>query len=146
MITTKPYWYCNIIKPSFEKRSSRHIIQVKIRYMKIPIVIISPKFTKAVSIIVDVAAITLLAVYYQQRKNVRRYFTTRNHTYCSTKRITCVILLFVIWLGLSSRYHKIQRQRLAYRRIRFEQEAYAQDTNENYLENRKLYSWRKYKV
>jgi len=41
---------------------------------------------------------------------------------------------------------KHKDKELAYRRIRFEQEAYAQEANKSYLENRKPYSWRKYKV
>jgi hypothetical protein len=43
-------------------------------------------------------------------------------------------------------YIKFRNKDLAYRRIRFEQEAYAQMFNESYLDNRKSYSWRKYRV
>ena len=41
---------------------------------------------------------------------------------------------------------KFRDKKMAYYRIRFEQEAYAHMFNENYLDNRKPYNWRRYKV
>ena len=41
---------------------------------------------------------------------------------------------------------KYKDKETAYFKIRFEQEAYEYMYNEDYLENRKLYNWRKYKV
>ena len=41
---------------------------------------------------------------------------------------------------------KFRDKKMAYYSIRFEQEAYAQMLNKNYLDSRKPYSWRKYKV
>ena len=41
---------------------------------------------------------------------------------------------------------KYKDKEKAYYRIRFEQEAYENMYNQNYLTERKLYSWRKYKV
>ena len=114
--------------------------------MKIPIVIISPKFTKAVSWVVDVAAITLFPFVISREEMSEE--TLRHETIHIAQQKELLVLFFYLLYGWDylRGIIKYKDKELAYRRIRFEQEAYAQDTNKNYLENRKLYSWRKYKV
>ena len=49
------------------------------------------------------------------------------------------ILYFLLWL-----VNLVISPKTAYRNIAFEQEAYANDTNLNYLESRKHFAWVKY--
>ena len=114
--------------------------------MKIPIVIISPKFTKAVSWVVDVAAITLFPFVISREEMSEE--TLRHETIHIAQQKELLVLFFYLLYGWDylRGIIKYKDKKLAYRRIGFEQEAYAQDANKNYLENRKLYSWHKYKV
>ena len=83
--------------------------------MKIPITIIAPKFLKAISIVVDIVAITLYPFIISREKMSEDVL---NH----------------------ESIHIAQQKEL------FEQEAYAHMFNEHYIDNRKPYSWRKYRV
>ena len=55
-------------------------------------------------------------------------------------------ILFYIWYGVEylfiRKYHKKQND--AYHDISFEEEAYENDDNENYLANREMFAWIKY--
>ena len=111
-----------------------------------PITIVSPWFTKLMSIVIDVYAITLFPFIISREEMSED--TLRHETIHIAQQKELLVLFFYLLYGWDylRGIIKYKDKELAYRRIRFEQEAYAQDANKNYLENRKLYSWRKYKV
>lgn len=114
--------------------------------MKIPIVVISPRFTKAISWVIDVGAITLYPFIISRQEMSET--TLRHETIHIAQQKELLVIFFYLLYGWDFLYGliKYKDKELAYRRIRFEQEAYAQEENTNYLKNRQLYSWRKYKV
>jgi hypothetical protein len=114
--------------------------------MKIPIIIVSPKFTKAISWVVDVAAITLFPFIISKEEMPED--TLRHESIHIAQQKELLVIFFYLLYGWDylRGFIKHKDKELAYRRIRFEQEAYAQEANKSYLENRKPYSWRKYKV
>ena len=114
--------------------------------MKIPVVIVSPKFTNAVSWVVNVTAITLFP-FIISRKKMSEELLRHESIHIAQQKELLVVLFYLLygWDYLKG-FIKYRDKALAYRCIRFEQEAYAQEANRDYLENRKPYSWRKYKV
>lgn len=73
--------------------------------------------------------------------------TLKNHECIHTKQmIETLFIGFYIWYGIEylivRLFHKKQND--AYHDVSFEEEAHNNDTNLNYLNNRKLYSWIKY--
>ena len=111
-----------------------------------PIVIIAPKITRMLSIVVDITAITLypfIISHDEMSDDVLRHETIH---ILQQKELFVVFFYILYGWDYLKGYIKFRNKDLAYRRIRFEQEAYAQMFNESYLDNRKSYSWRKYKV
>ena len=111
-----------------------------------PITIIAPRFVKAISWVVDICAITLFPFIISRDKmsdDVLRHETI----HIAQQKELFVILFYLLygWDYLRGML-KYRNKEQAYFRIRFEQEAYENMYDEDYLENRKLYSWRKYKV
>jgi len=111
-----------------------------------PIVIIAPRFLKALSIVIDIVAITLWP-FIISREEMSEDVLNHESIHIAQQKELFVVFFYLLygWDYLRG-YMKFQDKELAYRRIRFEQEAYAQMFNENYLESRKPYSWRKYRV
>ena len=62
------------------------------------------------------------------------------------QQLELLILPFFIWYGLEYffRLFQYKNTQLAYRNISFEREAYANETNLNYLKNRKLFKFVRY--
>jgi hypothetical protein len=114
--------------------------------MKIPIIIIAPRFTKALSWVVDICAITLFP-FIISRDEMSEDVLRHESIHIAQQKELFVLFFYILygWDYLKG-FIKYKDKELAYYRIRFEQEAYAQMLNEHYLENRELYSWRKYKV
>ena len=114
--------------------------------MKIPIIIIAPRFTKALSWVVDICAITLFP-FIISRDEMSEDVLRHESIHIAQQKELLVVFFYLLygWDYLRG-LMKFRDKELAYYRIRFEQEAYAQMLNKNYLENRKPYSWRKYKV
>ena len=111
-----------------------------------PITIIAPKFLKAISWVVDITAITLYP-FIISREEMSKDVLQHETIHIAQQKELFVVFFYLLygWDYLRG-YIKFRNKDLAYRRIRFEQEAYAQMFNESYLDNRKSYSWRKYKV
>jgi hypothetical protein len=111
-----------------------------------PIVIIAPRFLKAISFIIDVFAITLYP-FIIAREEMSEDVLRHESIHIAQQKELLVVFFYLLygWDYLKGLI-KFRNKELAYHRIRFEQEAYAQMLNENYLENRKSYSWHKYKV
>ena len=109
-----------------------------------PITIVAPRLLKAMSIVIDIAAITLWPFIISREEMSEDVLT---HESIAQQKELFVVFFYILygWDYLKG-FIKYKDKELAYYRIRFEQEAYAQMLNEHYLENRELYSWRKYKV
>lgn len=111
-----------------------------------PIVIISPWFTKLMSVVIDVYAITIFPFIVSKEKMDE---TTLNHeTIHIHQQKELLVIPFYLLYGL---YYligiiKYKNKQQAYYMIPFEQEAYDNDHNLDYLETRKWYAWRRYKV
>ena len=111
-----------------------------------PITIISPTFTRLMSIVIDVYAITILPFIIskeQMSETVLNHETIHIHQQKELLVIGFYLLyLFYYLVG----YVKYKDKQMAYYMIPFEQEAYENDQNLDYLKDRRPYSWRKYKV
>ena len=114
--------------------------------MKIPIKIIAPKFLKTISWVIDIVAITLYP-FIISREEMSDDVLNHESIHIAQQKELLVVFFYLLYgwdylIGLAKYKDKEQ----AYYRIRFEQEAYDNMYKEDYLKNRKLYSWRKYKV
>lgn len=111
-----------------------------------PITIISPTFTRLMSIVIDVYAITIFPFIIskeQMSETVLNHETIHIHQQKELLVIGFYLLyLFYYLIG----YVKYKDKQMAYYMIPFEQEAYENDQNLDYLKDRRPYSWRKYKV
>ena len=93
---------------------------------------------------IEIGAITLGPLIFSRGTMSK---TTKNHEaihwqqYKECFIIGFLILYFIFWLVGLMRYRSGS---IAYRMILFEQEAYANQSDLTYLEDRKLYSWVKY--
>jgi hypothetical protein len=114
--------------------------------MKTPITIIAPKFLRAISLVVDIVAITLYP-FIISREEMSEDLLRHESIHIAQQKELFVVFFYLLygWDYLKG-FIKFKDKELAYRRIRFEQEAYSHMFNEHYLENRKSYSWRKYRV
>ena len=114
--------------------------------MKIPIVIIAPKFLRAISWVIEIAAITLYPFIITREEMSEDLLRHESIHIAQQKELLVVFFYLLYGLDYLRGLIKFRDKELAYYRIRFEQEAYAQMLNESYLENRKSYSWRKYRI
>lgn len=111
-----------------------------------PIVIISPKFTKLMSMVIDVYAITIFPFIISREKmseRVLNHETIHIHQQRELLVIPFYILYAFYYLVAIIKYKNKQQ---AYYMIPFEQEAYENDDNFDYLKTRKWFAWRRYKV
>ena len=111
-----------------------------------PITIIAPRFLKALSIIIDIYAITLWP-FIISREEMSEDVLNHESIHIAQQKELLVLFFYLLYgwdylVGLI----KYKDKEKAYYRIRFEQEAYENMYNQKYLIERKLYSWRKYKV
>lgn len=109
-----------------------------------PIVIVSPRICKALSVFINVGAITLYPFIISREKMDKQLL---NHEMIHIKQqeelfVIGFYLLYGMWWlqgilkGMSSA--------AAYYAIPFEVEAYVHDENMKYLKNRKRWAWKKY--
>ena len=111
-----------------------------------PILIVSPWFTKLVSIVIDVYAITLFPFIISKEKmgaETLNHETIHIYQQRELLLVGFYLLYFYYYLRGVIKYKDKQK---AYYMIPFEQEAYEYDNQLDYLETRKPYSWTKYKV
>lgn len=93
------------------------------------------------------AAITI-GNYIFVRKNIvlTNYILNHEKIHITQEKELAYIGFYIIYvLEFIYRYIKYHDKYLAYRQISFEQEAYANESNWNYLIYRKRYSWWKYR-
>ena len=114
--------------------------------MKIPITIVAPRFTRAISWVIDVAAITLFPFIISRDEmspDVLQHETI--HILQQKELFVVFFYILYVWDWLKGLIKYRDRQK-AYFQIRFEQEAYDQMYKKDYLTQRKKFSWLKYKV
>ena len=114
--------------------------------MKIPILLIAPKFLKAISWVVEIVAITLFPFIISREKMSE---DTLNHEciHIAQQKELFVVFFYLLygWDYLHGMI-KYRSKQKAYFRIRFEQEAYDHMFKQDYLKTRKRNAWRRYKV
>ena len=66
-----------------------------------PITFVAPKFLKAISWVVDIYAITLWPFIISKEEMSEDVLRHETIHIAQQKELFCVIILFVIWLGLS---------------------------------------------
>jgi hypothetical protein len=111
-----------------------------------PIIVENSKIPKALSIIIEIGAITLWPfIFFRGAANK----TTLNHEKIHIRQynellvIGFLVLYSLDWLWGMIKY---KNGKTAYARIRFEQEAYENQYFDHYLESRARHAWKKYKV
>ena len=114
--------------------------------MKLPILVKNSKIPRALSWVIDVYAITLWPfVFIRDEGNDR----TINHETIHIRQYNELFVIGFLFLYVFDWIHgliKYKDKQKAYYKIRFEQEAYNNDNNMSYLEDRKKFAWRNYKV
>tara|TARA_R110000823_G_scaffold99905_2_gene215387 strand:+ start:412 stop:756 length:345 start_codon:yes stop_codon:yes gene_type:complete len=114
--------------------------------MTIPIVIVSPRFTKFFSWVIDISAITLypfIICREEMSEDVLQHETI--HILQQRELFVVFFYMLYVWDYLKGMI-KYKNKAKAYFQIRFEQEAYAHMFEKNYLTERPKYNWRKYEV
>jgi hypothetical protein len=111
-----------------------------------PIIIIAPRLTKLFSIVVDVQAITLFPFIISRTKMPDETLNHESIHIAQQKELFVVFFYMLYGWDYLRGLIRFRDKELAYRNIRFEQEAYAQMHNKEYLQNRSRHSWRKYKA
>lgn len=82
---------------------------------------------------------------YFYRRNLMQNKRLVNHEFIHWKQqLEMLVLPFYIWYILEWFIKLFIHGKNSYRNISFEREAFANDDNLKYLENRKFYSWLKY--
>ena len=114
--------------------------------MKIPVTIIAPRFTKLMSVFIDVTAITLFP-FIVSREEMNKVTLNHETIHIHQQKELFVLFFYMLyvfdWLKGVVKYKDTKK---AYYQIRFEQEAYANMRDSDYLVARKKYAWRDYKV
>ena len=111
-----------------------------------PIIIVAPRFCRALSVVVDVAAITLFPFIISRTQMDAEVLQHETIHILQQKELFVVFFYMLYGWDYLRGYMKFRDKELAYRRIRFEQEAYSHQATGYYLENRKPYSWKKYRI
>jgi len=106
------------------------------------------KMNKFIKFIVfnNVIAITLapFAIYIRDDKIMNNEKTINHEKIHWKQQVEMLILPFYIWYLIEFIIRLFINGNSAYKKLLFEQEAYNNDKNYNYLNNRKMYSWLKY--
>jgi len=112
----------------------------------LPIVIKNSRIPKTLSIFFDIAAITLWPFIICRDEGDETLIRHESiHIRQQTELLVLpfyIIYLFDFIVGL----YKLRDPKLAYRRIRFEQEAYGNQHVEDYLSVRKNFAWKEYRL
>ena len=111
-----------------------------------PIIIKSKFFTKAVSWVVSVYAITLFP-FIISSSDMDEFTMNHELIHYEQQKELYLIGFYVLYVyDYIKGVLKYQDKEQAYRNIRFEQEAYLNDNDLGYISKRKRNSWKKYSV
>ena len=111
-----------------------------------PIIVRNSKIPALFSWVIVVYAITLFPfIFIRDAGNevTIRHETIHHQQYVELYVVGFLLLYVTDWAAGVLKYRDTQK---AYYRIRFEQEAYENDKDKNYLEVREPYAWKKYKI
>jgi len=111
-----------------------------------PITIVAPRLLKVMSIVIDIAAITLWP-FIISREEMSDDVLRHETIHLAQQKELLVIFFYLLygWDYLRGLI-KYKDKEQAYFRIRFEQEAYEKMFDKDYLSQRSKYNWFKYKV
>lgn len=111
-----------------------------------PVIVKNSKVPEYLSWFMDIAGITLFPfIFIRGEGNERLIRHESIHIAQYAETFVLGFLLLYVWDFLYA-FAKYRNYDDAYRSIRFEREAYANDHDENYLELREKFAWLKYKV
>lgn len=113
-----------------------------------PIIVKESRIPSLLSIVIKVGAITIWPFVFIRKgmeatEKLIRHESIHIHQY--TELLVIGFYLVYVWDWLHGLI-KYRSGSIAYGQIRMEQEAYGNESNENYLEDRKHYAWLKYQV
>ena len=113
-----------------------------------PIIIKESRIPELLSIVIKIGAITLWPFVFIRRgmkasDRLIRHESIHIHQY--NELLVVGFFLVYVWDWLHGLI-KYRDGSTAYMQIRMEQEAYENESDEDYLKNRKRYAWLKYKV
>tara|TARA_R100000426_G_scaffold78064_1_gene55575 strand:+ start:437 stop:778 length:342 start_codon:yes stop_codon:yes gene_type:complete len=111
-----------------------------------PIIIVSPRICKALSIFIEVGAITLYP-FIISREPMSDVTLNHEKIHLEQQREGFILGFYALYLfywgmGIAKGYGTS----MAYYRIPYEQEAYDNHDNMNYLETRERNAWKKYRL
>ena len=104
------------------------------------------KITKFISFFTgeSVIGVTLAPFgIYIDESHLKNKRTIRHETIHWKQQMEMLIIPFYLWY-VTEWFIRLFMRGNAYKNISFEREAYGNESNENYLEKRKFYSWVKY--
>ena len=110
-----------------------------------PIVVKNSKLPKLLSWFIDARAITLFPFIFIKDEGDDRLINHESIHIAQYRELFVVGLYLVYMWDFIAGFVKFKSGREAYYSIRLEKEAYANDHNLKYLENREKFAWRKYK-
>jgi hypothetical protein len=112
----------------------------------VPIKIIAPKFLKLISVFINVYAITLFPFIVSREEMNERVLRHETIHICQQKELLVLFFYLLYLWDFCHGLFKYKSRSTAYRRIRFEQEAYTHESDKEYLDTRPWLNWRSYKV
>lgn len=92
------------------------------------------------------SAVTIWPFIFVRRSAWYSNDTDRHERIHGRQQLEMLLLLFYLWYGLEYiiRLCITRDHDRAYRSVSFEQEAYANERDEDYLKHRRLYAWLRY--
>lgn len=115
--------------------------------MKLPILIISDRFLKSISVFMNIGGITLFPFIILNTRLSKIPAKINHETIHIKQQIELLVVFFYLFYILEYIFRMFQYGPFgqeAYRNISFEREAYTNEKNLDYLSNRKWYSFLKY--
>ena len=111
-----------------------------------PIIIKNSRLPKLLSWFMDVGGITLFPFVFIKGEGNERVIRHESIHIAQYAETLVLGFLFLYVIDFVHAFIKYKNYDDAYRSIRFEREAYANDHDENYLEMRQKFAWLKYKI
>ena len=115
--------------------------------MTVPKIIFSDKILNRLSLFIKIAGITLWPYIILREKYKAHYRTPiiiRHETIHIKQQQEMLVIPFYTWYVLEWFIKLFKYGKKSYYNISFEREAYENEKDESYLENRKRFSWLKY--
>ena len=115
--------------------------------MKNPIVITNSRIPKLLSWVISIRAITIYPfIIYRDVPDPRSLNHEKIHIRQQAELFVLPFYILYFWYWFVNRVWHRENGRDAYYNIPFEREAYDNDNDMSYLNNRQRFSWRKYFV